>query len=54
MIPVKINDIVSELEIRSESHPSYLNRETGEIVTIPEEYFPVAESGEDFSSYYHW
>ena len=54
MITVKINDIVSELEIRSESHPSHLNRETGEIVTIPEEYFPVAESGEDFSAYSDW
>ena len=54
MIPININEIASELEIQSESHPSYLNRETGEIVTIPEEFFSVAESGEDFSSYPDW
>jgi len=34
---ININDIIDDMEIQSDTHTSYLNKETGMIVMIPPE-----------------
>ncbi|MDK2877725.1 MAG: hypothetical protein PWR06_441 [Thermoanaerobacteraceae bacterium] len=57
MKPVKLKDIVDELEIQMDEYNKYLNKETGEIITVSTEELSIAEEseeGDDFSDYPDW
>lgn len=57
MKPVKLKDIVDELEIQMDEYKKYLNKETGEIITVSTEELSIAEEseeGDDFSDYPDW
>ncbi|MBW2681582.1 MAG: hypothetical protein JRD01_12710, partial [Deltaproteobacteria bacterium] len=53
-LPVKLKDIVDEMEIQSEFHSCYLNKKTGEIVMVTNEHFSAAEDEKDISHYSDW
>jgi hypothetical protein len=53
-IPVKLKDIIDEMEIQSDIHSFYLNKKTGEIVMVSDEHFSAAEDEEDISHYSDW
>jgi hypothetical protein len=57
MKPVKLKDIVDELEIQMDEYNKYFNKETGEIITVSTEELSIAEEseeGDDFSDYPDW
>lgn len=57
MKPVKLKDIVDEMEIQMDEYHKYLNKETGAIVTISIEELGIAEESEeddDFFQYPDW
>lgn len=57
MKPVKLKDIVDEMEMQIDEYRKYLNKETGEIVTVSSEELSIAEESEeddDFSQYPDW
>ncbi len=57
MKPVKLKDIVDEMEMQMDEYHKYLNKETGEIVTVSTEELSIAEESEeddDFSEYPDW
>lgn len=57
MKPVKLKDIVDEMEMQIDAYRKYLNKETGEIVTVSSEELSIAEESEeddDFSQYPDW
>jgi len=57
MKPVKLKDIVDEMEMQMDEYHKYLNKETGEIVTVSTEELTIAEESEeddDFSEYPDW
>ncbi|MBF0234414.1 MAG: hypothetical protein HQK65_15445 [Desulfamplus sp.] len=45
-VKVKINDIIGGLEFQTDESASFLNKKTGEIVTITEEEFRAVENDE--------
>ena len=53
-IKAKLSDIIDAIEFDTEESTSYFNRKTGEIVTITEEEFSVAEDGEPLEGYPEW
>jgi hypothetical protein len=53
-ITVKLKDIIDEMEIQSDFHSSYLNKKTGKIVMVTDDYFRVAEDEDDLSDYPEW
>lgn len=53
-ITVKLKDIIDEMEIQFDFHSSYLNKKTGEIVMVTDDYFRVAEDEDDLSDYPEW
>jgi hypothetical protein len=53
-LPVKLKDIIDEMEIQSDFHSNYLNKKTGEIIMVTDEHFSVAEDEEDISHYSDW
>ena len=57
MKPVKLKDIVDEMEIQMDEYKKYLNKETGEIITVSSQDLSIAEESEeddDFSEYPDW
>ena len=36
-LPVKLRDVVMEMEMQSDEHRAYINRQTGELVTVSDE-----------------
>jgi hypothetical protein len=53
-LPVKLKDIIDEMEVQSDFHSCYLNKKTGEIVMVMDEYFSAAENKEELSDYSDW
>jgi hypothetical protein len=53
-LPVKLKDIIDEMEIQSDFHSCYLNKKTGEIVMVTDEHLSAAEDEEDISHYSDW
>jgi hypothetical protein len=53
-LPVKLKNIIDEMEIKSDAHTCYLNKKTGEIVMVTNEHFSIAEDDEDISHYPDW
>lgn len=57
MKPVKLKDIVDEMEMQMDEYRKYLNKETGAIITVSTEELSIAEESEeddDFSEYPDW
>ena len=54
VFPVKLSEILEAIEFRMEENTAYLNRKTGEIVTISEEEFNAAEAQEPLETYPEW
>ncbi len=52
--PIKLKDIVDEMEIRTDFQSSYLNKKTGEIVAMAKEHLSLAEDEADISHYPAW
>jgi len=57
MKPVKLQDIIDEMEMQMDEYHKYLNTETGEVITISSEDLGIAEESDendDFAEYPDW
>ncbi len=52
--PVKLKEIIEAVEFQSDGISAYLNKETGVIVTIPEEEFDAVEDQDPLENYPEW
>ena len=53
-MPVKLSEIIEEMEWLSDEASSFLNRKTGEIVSVSEEEFRIAEEERPLEEYPEW
>jgi len=53
-IPVKLDDIIEGMEFQTDETTSYLNKKTGEVVTIADEEFRAAEDNEPIEDFPDW
>jgi hypothetical protein len=53
-VRVKLSDIIDGLESQSDRLTSYLNKKTGEIITVTEDEFMLAESDEPTDDLSEW
>ena len=53
-LPVKLGDVVDHMDMCSEEDTDYLNRLTGEIVHVPEEYRGDTEDDEELDDVPDW
>jgi hypothetical protein len=53
-LPVKLNDVIEALDGVGEEHTHYLDKHTGEIVSITNEEMEAAEEDELISEYPDW
>ena len=51
---VKLRDIVDALELQFDEGQSYLNRQTGEVVTLSNKEMSAAEEGADIDDFQDW
>ena len=51
---VSIKDVVNEMDILSDEHSAFLNRNTGELVTLSDEELSAAEEDDDIVDYPEW
>jgi hypothetical protein len=51
---VKLQDVVNEMDAVSDEHHAYLNRQTGELVTIGDEEIRAVEKEDDLAKYAAW
>ena len=52
--PVKLSEIIEAIELQSDEMAAYLNRRTGEIITISDEEVRAAEEGDPLEDYPEW
>jgi hypothetical protein len=51
---VKVRDIVEEMEILNDQLHAYLNKQTGELITLSSDVLEAAEDEDDLESYADW
>lgn len=51
---VSIKDVVNELKVPSDDHSAFLNRRTGELLTLSNEELSAAEEDDDIDDYPEW
>jgi hypothetical protein len=51
---VSIKDVVDEMDVLSDEHSAFLNRHTGELVTLSREELSAAEEDDDIVDYPEW
>lgn len=51
---VSIKDVVDEMDVPSDEHSAFLNRHTGELVTLSREELSAAEDDDDIGDYPEW
>jgi len=51
---VSIKDVVDEMDIPSDEHSAFLNRHTGELVTLSSEEISAAEEDDNVDDYPEW
>ncbi len=51
---VRLQDVVDEMEAVSDEHHAYLNRQTGELVSIDDEEIHAVEEEHDLADYAAW
>jgi hypothetical protein len=52
--PVKLKDIIEGMDFQSDESHSYLNRTTGEVVTVSDEELQAAEEGLPLEDFPEW
>jgi len=52
--PVKLSEIIEAIELQSDEMAAYLNRRSGEIITISDEEVRAAEEGDPLEDYPEW
>jgi Uncharacterised protein family (UPF0158) len=53
-VVVSIKDVVDEMDVPSDEHSAFLNRHTGELVTLSREELSAAEEDDDIGDYPEW
>jgi hypothetical protein len=53
-LPVNLKDVVEELDTLSDEHKAYINRKTGELITITDEEVALAEDSESEDDLPDW
>ncbi|HLO19224.1 MAG TPA: UPF0158 family protein [Sphingomicrobium sp.] len=53
-LPVNLQDVVEELDTLSDEHKAYINRKTGELITITDEEVALAEDSESGNDLPDW
>jgi hypothetical protein len=53
-VPVSLREIVDHLSFTTDEAITYLNKETGEVVTVSKEDLAQAEEGDDTENYPDW
>ncbi|HVF11235.1 MAG TPA: UPF0158 family protein [Abditibacteriaceae bacterium] len=53
-IPVSLRDVVDEMSIVGDEHTAYVNRRTGELVTLSHEELSAAEEDAPLEDYPEW
>ncbi len=51
---VSIKDVVKEMDVLSDEHSAFLNRHTGELVTLSNEEISAAEEDDNIDEYPEW
>jgi hypothetical protein len=51
---VSIRDVVNEMDVLSDEHSAFLNRHTGELVTLTSEELAAAEEDDNVDEYPEW
>jgi hypothetical protein len=51
---VKLQDVVEAITLLHEEASAYLNKHTGELITVTTEEFSAAEKGKDLADYPEW
>jgi len=51
---VSLKAVVEEIEVLSDEHHAYLNKHTGELVTVSNEEIDIVEQGDDIEDYPGW
>jgi hypothetical protein len=51
---VSLRAVVQEMDVHSDQHHAYLNKRTGELVTIGDEEIDIIENGENIEDYPEW
>ena len=54
VVMIKLSDIIDNMEFQPGESTAYLNRETGEVATIPDEAFQAVENGESLDDFSEW
>ncbi len=52
--PVKLSDIIEAIAIQTDDSSTYLNKKTGEVVTVTQEDFEAAENQDALDEYPEW
>lgn len=53
-LPVRLSEIIDAIDIPNEELASYLNRKTGDIITVSEEEISAAEEEDPLDDYPEW
>jgi hypothetical protein len=53
-IVVSLQDVINEMDVMSDEIHAYLNKVTGELVTITDEEINAIENGDEWSEYPEW
>ena len=51
---VSLRDVVNEMDVMSDESHAYLNKETGELVTVTDEEINAIENEDDWGEYPEW
>jgi hypothetical protein len=51
---VSLKDVVNEMDVSSEEHSAFINRHTGELLTLSTEELSAAEEDDDIDDYLEW
>jgi hypothetical protein len=53
-VVVSLRDVVNEMDVMSDESHAYLNKETGELITITDEEINAIENEDDWGEYPEW
>lgn len=53
-VTVSLRDFINEMDVLSDEHTAYLNKRTGELITLSDEELSAAEDEVDLSDYPEW
>jgi hypothetical protein len=53
-VTVSLKDVINEMDVVSDEHSAFLNRQTGELVTLSREELSAAEEDDDIVNYPEW